>query len=63
MSSDKDINGEKYFISSKPFSSHKTMIEELAHSTIKLVLSLIVNNEEDIIRELVDTGANSNIIS
>jgi hypothetical protein len=43
--------------SSKPFSSRKTKLAKSSHPTIELVVSLIVNNEEHLLRALADTGA------
>jgi hypothetical protein len=47
---------------SKPFSSSKTKIAKSSHPTTELVVSLIVNNEEHLLRALADTGASSSII-
>jgi hypothetical protein len=55
--------GEEYlFTSSKPFSSRKTKLAESSHPTTELVVSLIVNNEEHLLRALADTGASSTSI-
>jgi hypothetical protein len=55
--------GEEYlFTSSKPFSTSKTKLTKSSHLTIELVVSLIVNNEEHLLRELVDTGAINSIL-
>jgi hypothetical protein len=55
--------GEEYlFTSSKPFSSSKTKLAKSSHPTTELVVSLIVNNEEHLVRALADTGASSSII-
>jgi hypothetical protein len=49
--------GEEYlFTSSKPFCSSKTKLAKSSHPTTELVVSLIVNNEEHLLRALVDTG-------
>jgi hypothetical protein len=50
------------FTSSKPFSSSKTKLANSSHPTTELVVSLIVNNEEHLLRALADTGASSRII-
>jgi hypothetical protein len=52
------------FTSSKPFSSSKTKLaNHLTQQPItELVVSLIVNNEEHLLRVLADTGASSSII-
>jgi hypothetical protein len=50
------------FTSSKPFSSRKTKLAKLSHPTTELVVSLIVSNEEHLLRALADTGASSSII-
>jgi hypothetical protein len=50
------------FTSSKPFSSRKTKLAKSSHPTTELVVSLIVNNEEHLLRALADTGASSSII-
>jgi hypothetical protein len=52
-SSDEGENKEYLFTSCKPFTSSKTT---------ELVLSLIVNNKEHLLRALADTGASSSII-
>jgi hypothetical protein len=55
--------GEEYlFTSSKPFRSSKIKLAKSPHPTTYLVVSLIVNNEEHLLRALADTGASSNII-
>jgi hypothetical protein len=55
--------GEKYlFTSSKAFRSSKTKLAKSSHPTIELVVSLIVNNEEHLLRALADTSASSSII-
>jgi hypothetical protein len=56
-SSDEDTSGEYLFTSSKPFSSSKTKRSKSSHPTSDLVVSLIVNNEEYLLRALEDTGA------
>jgi hypothetical protein len=48
--------------SSKPFSSSKTKLEKSSHPTTELVLSLIVKNEEHLLRALADTGVSISII-
>jgi hypothetical protein len=50
------------FTSSKPFRSSKTNLAKSSHPTTELVVSLIVNNEEHLLRALADTGASSSII-
>jgi hypothetical protein len=50
------------FTYSKPFSSSKTKLAKTSHPTTELVVSLIVNNEEHLLRALADTGASSSII-
>jgi hypothetical protein len=50
------------FTSSKPCSSSKTKLAKSSHPTTELVVSLIVNNEEHLLRALADTGASSCII-
>jgi hypothetical protein len=50
------------FTSTKPFSSSKTKLAKSTHPTNELVLSLIVNSEEHLLRALADPGANSSII-
>jgi hypothetical protein len=50
------------FPSSKPFSTSKSKLAKSSHSTTELVVSLIVNNEEHLLRALADTGASSIII-
>jgi hypothetical protein len=50
------------FTSSKPFRSSKTKIAKSSHPTTELVVSLIVNNEEHLLRALADNGASSSII-
>jgi hypothetical protein len=55
--------GEEYlFTSSKPFISSKTKLAKSSHPTTELVVSLMVNNEEHLLRTLADTGASSSII-
>jgi hypothetical protein len=61
-SSDEDTCEEYFFTSSKPFSSSKTKIAKSSHPTTELVVSLIVNNEEHLLRALADTGASSSSI-
>jgi hypothetical protein len=50
------------FTSSKPFSYSKTKLAKSSHPITELVVSLIVNNEEHLLRALADTGASSSII-
>jgi hypothetical protein len=50
------------FTSSKPFSSRKTNLAKSSHPTTELVVGLIFNNEEHLLRALADTGASSSII-
>jgi hypothetical protein len=54
------------FTSSKPFRSSKTKLAKSYHPTTnqstELVVSLIVKNEEHLLRALADTGASSSII-
>jgi hypothetical protein len=50
------------FTSSKPFSSSKTKIAKSSHTTTELVVSLIVNNVEHLLRALADIVASSSII-
>jgi hypothetical protein len=61
-SSDEGENKEYLFTSSKPFSSRKTKLAKSSHPTTELVVSLIVNNKEYLLRALADTGASSIII-
>jgi hypothetical protein len=55
-------NEECLFTFSKPFSTMKTIMPKSSHPTIELVVSLIVNNEDHLLRALDDTGASSSII-
>jgi hypothetical protein len=50
------------FTSSKPFSSIRTKLEKSSHLTTESVVSLIVNNEENLLRALADTYTSSIII-
>jgi hypothetical protein len=52
------------FTCSKPFSSRKTKIATLSNQqpAIELVVSIIVNNEEHLLRALADTRTSSSII-
>jgi hypothetical protein len=50
------------FTSSKPFSSSKTKLAKSSHPISELVVSLIINNEKNLLRVLADTGASSSII-
>jgi hypothetical protein len=61
-SSDEGEHQEYLFTSSKPFSFSKTKLAKSYHPTTELVVSLIVNNEEHMLRALADTGASSSII-
>jgi hypothetical protein len=62
-SSDEDTSEEYLFTSSKPFSSSKTKLTKSSDPTnTELVVSLIVNNEEHLLRALADTGASSSSI-
>jgi hypothetical protein len=63
-SSDDTTSEEYLFTSSKPFSTSKTKLENnlTQQSTTELVLSLIVNNEEHLLRVLADTCARSIIL-
>jgi hypothetical protein len=61
-SSDEGEKQEYLFTSSKPFSSRKTKLAKSSHPTTGLVVSLIVNNEEHLLRALADTVASSSII-
>jgi hypothetical protein len=61
-SSDEGENKEYLFTSSKPFRSSKTKLAKSSHPTTELVVSLIVNNEERLLRALADTDASSSII-
>jgi hypothetical protein len=56
------VDRRSIFTFSKPFSTNKTKLAKSSHPTIELVVSLIVNNEEHLIRALADTGANSSSI-
>jgi hypothetical protein len=61
-SSDEGENKKYLFTSSKPFRSSKTKLAKSSHPTTESVVSLIVNNEEHLLRALADTGASSSII-
>jgi hypothetical protein len=61
-SSDEDTSTEYFFTSSKPFSSSKTKLAKSSHPTTELLVSLIVNNEEHLLRALADTDASSSTI-
>jgi hypothetical protein len=50
------------FTSSKPFSSSKTNLAKSSHPTTELVVSLIFNKEEHLLRALADTSASTSII-
>jgi hypothetical protein len=60
--SDEGENQEYLFTSSKTFRSSKTKLAKSSHPTTDLVVSLIVNNEEHLLRAQPDTGASSSII-
>jgi hypothetical protein len=60
--SDEGEQQEYLFTSSRPFSSSKTKLAKSSHPTTELVVSLIVNNEEHLLRALADTGASSSIM-
>jgi hypothetical protein len=51
------------FTSSKPFGSSKTKLKNhlTQQSISELVVSLIINNEEHLLRVLADTGASNSI--
>jgi hypothetical protein len=55
-------NNEYLFTSSEPFISSKTKLAKSFHPTTKLVVSLVVINEEHLLRALADIGASSSII-
>jgi hypothetical protein len=61
-SSDEGEYKEYLFTSSKTFSSRKTKLAKSSHPSTELVVSLIVNNEEHLLRALADTGASNSII-
>jgi hypothetical protein len=61
-SSDEGEQQEYLFTSSKPFIFSKTKLAKASHPTNEMVVSLIVNNEEHLLRALADTGASSSII-
>jgi hypothetical protein len=50
------------FTFTKSFSSRKTKLKKSSHPTTELVVSLIINHEEHLIRALADTAARSSII-
>jgi myo-inositol-hexaphosphate 3-phosphohydrolase len=58
-SSDEGENMEYLFTSSKAFSKSKTNLAKSSHPATELVVGLIVNNNEHLVRALADTGANS----
>jgi hypothetical protein len=60
--SDEGEQKKYFFTSSKPFRSIKTKLAKSSHPTTELVMSLIVNNEEHLLRALANTGASSSII-
>jgi hypothetical protein len=53
---------EFVFISSKPFRSRKTKIAKSSHSTTDLVVRIIVNHKEHLLRVLADTGTSNSTI-
>jgi hypothetical protein len=44
------------FTSSKPFSSSKTKLAKSSHPNTELVVIIIVNNKEHLLRAIADTG-------
>jgi hypothetical protein len=61
-SSEEDEQQEYLFTSSKPVSASKTKLAKSSHPTTELVVSLIVNNEEHLLRALADTGASRSTV-
>jgi hypothetical protein len=61
-SSDEGEKREYLFTSSKLFRSSKSKLIKSSHPTTELVVSLIVNNEEHLLRALADTGARISVI-
>jgi hypothetical protein len=55
-SSDEDTSEQYLFTSSKPFSTSKTKLQNhlTQQPTTELVMSLIVNNEEHLLRALAE---------
>jgi hypothetical protein len=53
------IHVRSIFTSSKHFSSSKKKLSKAVSSTTELIVSLIVNHEEHMLRALADTGANN----
>jgi hypothetical protein len=60
--SDDDTTQEYLFASFKLISTGKSVLAKLSYPTTELVVSLIVNNEEHLLRALADTGASSSSI-
>jgi hypothetical protein len=60
-SSDEGENQEYFFTSSKPFSSSKNKLAKSSYpqSITELLVSLIANHEEPLLKSLADTGINS----
>jgi hypothetical protein len=58
-SSDNDKSEEYLFTYSNHYNSSKNKLAKSSHLTTELVVSLIVNNEEHLLRALADTGASS----
>jgi hypothetical protein len=61
-SSDEDEQHEYLFFSSRPFSSIRTKLEKSSQPTTESVMSLTVNNEENLLKALADTYTSSIII-
>jgi hypothetical protein len=61
-SSDEDARKEYFITFSKTCSSIKTKLVKSPHSTTELVVSLMINHEEHLIRALSDTVAKSSSI-
>jgi len=53
---------EEYFAFPSPISNASNKLAKTSHPTSELVVSLIVNHEEHVLRALADTGASSSII-
>jgi hypothetical protein len=62
LTTSSDKGKEYMFTSSKPFSSRKTKLAKSSHRNTELVVSLIVNNEEHLLRVQADTDASSIIL-
>jgi hypothetical protein len=56
------VNKKYLFTTTKSFSSSKTKLAKSSHPITELIVSLIVNNKEHLLRALADTGASSIII-